>query len=392
MERSLEDSIKNKNYIDSLRSAAKYSKEVIDLVEADIEYGLTVEQVKLYVKKEIKFPQMKLLSQCLRKGADDAFIELLTKYDMNGYQIQVAIEFMEKGISLENIETVIAKGENPLAMRKSFQAMLDKVKEIQAASDVSPEYVKGLVKQIEEAVAKIRFQEERYDELNKKLKIFENSKADAEVHKGLVKKLEDTEAELSNQQDQVNRANATVARLREQLEEKKKEMERMQNRIDTLEDKLLEKAAGVTGKQEAAGTFDTKQEDKKEPVGSQTVFDEKPAADKPYQIPVFYQMPVVDANGRVIQHVQVERTVRKANPGAFTGLLGKLGFMKKSRQDIVKLLASGDLVPAQLVQIKSAIEKGLTESQLVELINNNVSAEKMKEIIDIAVLENSMDY
>lgn len=103
-------------------------------------------------------------------------------------------------------------------------------------------------------------------------------------------------------------------------------------------------------------------------------------------------MPVVDANGRVIQHVQVERTVRKANPGAFTGLLGKLGFMKKSRQDIVKLLASGDLVPAQLVQIKSAIEKGLTEAQLVELINNNVSAEKMKEIIDIAVLENSMDY
>ena len=66
--------------------------------------------------------------------------------------------------------------------------------------------------------------------------------------------------------------------------------------------------------------------------------------------------------------------------------------MKKSRQDIVKLLACGDLVPAQLVQIKSAIEKGLTEAQLVELINNNVSAEKMKEIIDIAVLENSMDY
>ena len=32
----------------------------------------------------------------------------------------------------------------------------------------------------------------------------------------------------------------------------------------------------------------------------------------------------------------------------------------------------------------------LAEGQLVELINNNVSAEKMKEIIGIAVLENSM--
>ena len=73
-------------------------------------------------------------------------------------------------------------------------------------------------------------------------------------------------------------------------------------------------------------------------------------------------------------------------------LISKLGIMKKARQDIVNLLASGDLVPAQLVQIRCAIEKGLTESQLVELINNNVSAEKMKEIIDIAVLENSMDY
>ena len=62
MERSLEDSIKNKTYIDNLRSAAKYSKEVIDLVEADIEYGLTMEQTKLYLKRDIKFPQMKLPS------------------------------------------------------------------------------------------------------------------------------------------------------------------------------------------------------------------------------------------------------------------------------------------------------------------------------------------
>ena len=47
----------------------------------------------------------------------------------------------------------------------------------------------------------------------------------------------------------------------------------------------------------------------------------------------------------------------------------------------MKLVASGDLVPAQLVQIKSAIEKGLMETQLIELITNNISAEKMKEII-----------
>ena len=53
-------------------------------------------------------------------------------------------------------------------------------------------------------------------------------------------------------------------------------------------------------------------------------------------------------------------------------------------------LISGNLVPDQLVQIKIAIERGLTEGQLVELINNNLAPDRMKEIIEIAVLENSI--
>lgn len=388
MERSVEDAIKRNNHITELRDAAKYGPEVVDLVQADMDYGLTVEQTKLYLKRNLKFAQMKMISMCLRKGASDDFVELVTKYNMDGYQIQVAMEFFEKGVTLENIEAVFAKDDTPAIMRKTFETMLEKVKQVRSSSEVAPEYVQGLVKQIEEAVAKIQFQEQRYDELNKKLKFFENAKQDEAVHNGLVKKLGEAEAELSGQQDQLNRANATIARLREQIEEKKKEMEKMQNRIDTLEDKLLERASVATSEKVSVKA----EEEKKEPASTQTFFDEKPIAEKPYQIPVYYQLPVVDASGRVIQRVQVEKTIRKGNQGAFTGLLGKLGIMKKSRQDIVKLLASGDLVPAQLVQIRCAIEKGLTESQLVELINNNVSAEKMKEIIDIAVLENSMDY
>lgn len=229
------------------------------------------------------------------------------------------------------------------------------------------------------------------------------------MHDNLIRKYNDSEAALNSQQEELSRATSTIARLREQIEDKKKEMERMQNRINDLEDKLVNMATSKvsdTVSQQTAGTETTADANiaaKDVPVSKPAINADNTTATQPfgnesplpqgaYQIPVYYQLPVVDANGRVVQHVQVERTIRKGNQGAFTGLLGKLGFMKKSRQDIVKLLASGDLVPAQLVQIRSAIEKGLTESQLVELINNNVSAEKMKEIIDIAVLENSMDY
>lgn len=185
---------------------------------------------------------------------------------------------------------------------------------------------------------------------------------------------------------------STIARLRDNIEHKEKEMERMRDRIESLEDKIM----SVASQQQKA----TETEEKTEPSEAveanddkeiaKTLADTQPVPSPVYNgIPVYYQIPVTDSAGRVIQHLPVERTERKSN-GGIAALFARLSFKKKSRADIVKLVASGDLVPAQLVQIKSAIEKGLTEGQLVELINNNVSAEKMKEIIEIAVLENSM--
>lgn len=391
MERRVLSVSERNGYIKKLTDMG-HSKEVLELVKDDLEFGLVNDEINLYLDKKWDLRQKKVYSMCLRDELSREVIAVIMREGLDGSQMQVALEFYQKGVPIETVASVIDKGENAKHMQKAFEAVMSNLERVKTGSAessvVDREYVQGLVKQIEEAVAKIQFQEQRYDELNKKLKIFENTKQDEAVHNGLVKKLGETEAELSGQQDQLNRANATIARLREQIEEKKKEMEKMQNRIDTLEDKLLERASVATSEKVSVKA----EEEKKEPASTQTFFDEKPIAEKPYQIPVYYQLPVVDASGRVIQRVQVEKTIRKGNQGAFTGLLGKLGIMKKSRQDIVKLLASGDLVPAQLVQIRCAIEKGLTESQLVELINNNVSAEKMKEIIDIAVLENSMDY
>lgn len=72
-------------------------------------------------------------------------------------------------------------------------------------------------------------------------------------------------------------------------------------------------------------------------------------------------------------------------------LVGRIGFEKKSKQDLVKLVAEEKLVAEQLIEIQNAMKKGLTEEQLVTLINNGVSAEQMREIIEIAVLENNME-
>ena len=253
------------------------------------------------------------------------------------------------------------------------------------------EYVKALISQMDEVVAKINHQNERYDALNKKLSEIETSKDDEEVRGRLVKENQDKDALINSQQNELNKASSTIARLRDDIEKKDKEMKRMGDRIESLEDKII--SVATENKNEA--------ESKAEPQESQSVSqaDKKMvdtvAVPQNMQavangIPVYYQIPVVDGTGNVVQRLPIERSVRKSSNSGVASLFARLSFKKRSRADIVRLVATGDLVPAQLVQIKSAIEKGLTESQLVELINNNISAEKMKEIIEIAVLENSM--
>ena len=393
------DNIRRGNILKEIKNANRFEDDVYLLVEEDLTFGLEKDQIDLYLKKNFKLSQMKVLSSYLRKGIDVEFVELVANHpELTGYQVQVALDFFQKGVPIATIESSVGNKSNVAEMKELFQSVLEKAKAARVGAEDAPAYVKEMMEQMAASIEKIQYQEQRYDELNKKLTIFESTKRDEEVRDNLLQKYNDAELLLNSQQNKLNQADSSIARLREQITDKEKEMKRMQTRIDTLEDKLLaradkpEKDTPVVAKKAIA---DSEPEDT-------TVKEEKQAASNitapipemftgSNAIPVYYQMPVVDAQGRMVQRVPVEKIIRKSETGV-AALIGRLGFKKKSRQDIVKLVASGDLVPAQLIQIKTGMERGLTEGQLVELINNNVSAEKMKEIIEIAVLENSMDY
>jgi myosin heavy subunit len=368
-----------------------FSEDTIALVKSDYEYGLKEEEISLYLNKSYDIEQMKILSECLHKDVPKDVIDIIKNTKYSVHQMQVSLEFYEKGVPVQTIKEVMDKGEKPITMRRLYEEVLEQLNNVKKQIPEESEYVKALISQMDEVVAKINHQNERYDALNKKLSEIETSKDDEEVRERLVKENQDKDALINSQQNELNKASSTIARLRDDIEKKDKEMKRMGDRIESLEDKII--SVATENKKEA--------ESKAEPQESQSV----PQADKKMVdtvavpqnmqavangIPVYYQIPVVDGTGNVVQRLPIERSVRKSSNSGVVSLFARLSFKKKSRADIVKLVASGDLVPAQLVQIKSAIEKGLTESQLVELINNNISAEKMKEIIEIAVLENSM--
>ena len=368
-----------------------FSEDTIALVKSDYEYGLTEEEISLYLNKSYDIEQMKILSECLHKDVPKDVIDIIKNTKYSVHQMQVSLEFYEKGVPVQTIKEVMDKGEKPITMRRLYEEVLEQLNNVKKQIPEESEYVKALISQMDEVVAKINHQNERYDALNKKLSEIETSKDDEEVRERLVKENQDKDALINSQQNELNKASSTIARLRDDIEKKDKEMKRMGDRIESLEDKII--SVATENKKEA--------ESKAEPQESQSVSqaDKKivdtVAVPQNMQavangIPVYYQIPVVDGTGNVVQRLPIERSVRKSSNSGVVSLFARLSFKKKSRADIVKLVASGDLVPAQLVQIKSAIEKGLTESQLVELINNNISAEKMKEIIEIAVLENSM--
>ena len=383
--------------------------EVIALVKSDYEDGLTDDEVNLYLDKNYDLNQMKVLSNCLHKGVSEEMMTLLRESKMAGGQMQTALNYYEKGVPVAAIKEVVEKDDTAINMRRMLDVVLENLSKAKEQKPADSEYVKALVAQMEEVVEKINHQNERYDVLNKKLSEIETSKDDEEVRERLVKDNQEKEELINDQQNELNKANGTIARLRDDIERKDKEMKRMSERIESLEDKIMGIAiSNQNQKSEIEDDIRGKAEktEQPEPVAAtkETVTDKRmsdtvvsdtvaipPAAPMMVNgIPVYYQVPVVDAAGNVVQRLSIERTTRKSSNTGMAGLFTRLCFKKKSRADIVKLVASGDLVPAQLVQIKSAIEKGLTENQLVELINNNISAEKMKEIIEIAVLENSL--
>lgn len=380
--------------------------EIIALVKNDYEDGLTEDEVGLYLNKSYDVNQMKVLSSCLHKGVSEEMVTLLRESKMSGGQMQTALNYYEKGVPVAAIKEVVEKDDTAINMRRMLDVVLENLSKAKEQKPDDSEYVKALVAQMEEVVEKINHQNERYDVLNKKLSEIETSKDDEEVRERLVKDNQEKEELINDQQNELNKANGTIARLRDDIERKDKEMKRMSERIESLEDKIVGIAINNQKQNDVSEEGNVEKTEQPEPVADtkEAVTDKRmsdtvvadtiaipPAAPMMANgIPVYYQVPVVDTAGNVVQRLPIERATRKSSNTGMAGLFARLCFKKRSRADIVKLVASGDLVPAQLVQIKSAIEKGLTENQLVELINNNISAEKMKEIIEIAVLENSM--
>lgn len=382
--------------IERLTNKGKYNAEVLKLVRRDLEYGLSVEEVDVYLQRRAPFEVQKKLSDAFHNGCDIDLVTLFADAGLNVPQIETAIGFHKDGASVEIIKAVIDQNLNAHGMKEAYKQMISKMKQIQGASaedveKIDKSYVDSLFEEMRRIISQINYDEKRFDKLNAKIKEISNGKVSDKELEELYQKLADKDAIISNQQDNINQANAALARLRKDSDSRDDEKKKLLEQIEHLHTQLAEKdeeIVALKNKEKEPEETSMDREESKETATPDMIPLKDANGMVVYGIPVHYAIASKPDGAKEAEYSVIERTERK-NSG-LAAMFGKLAFKKKSRQDIVKLVASGNLTPDQLVQIRIGIEKKLTENQLINLINNNVPADQMKEIIEIAVLENSM--
>jgi len=373
-ERTVLSGMDLKAYLGRLKQNPKYTEEILKLIEDDLRFGLTKEETEEYSSGRYDYRQMRVYSKCLRNNYSKEEKAAILKEGLSGEQMAVALEFYEKGVPMETISGVLSSAENTAyTMKRLFSQVLSKAKEAEPTGGQDMAYAKELMGQIREVLEKISWQEKRYDALNEKLKEIGTAGQDAQVQGNLIAQLSEKDRMLEKQQNELNEARVASVKLRGEMEEMRKEM------------KALEEQLKKAKKAEAAAPKEPEKEEKPE---KQTEGSAPGVPESALYPGIEYHAAVVDKDGNIVRFVPVERMERKDRGSAMSAMFSRL-FLKK-KTDIVKLLAEKDLSPEQLVQIRCAIEKGLSEKQLLVLINSKIPAVQMEEIINIAVYENKM--
>lgn len=321
--------------------------KVIELVKEDIKVGLTIGQIDDYMNRPLSYEQRKAISDMYRKNFPASIVGAIGNTKVDANDMRIAMKMYEKGFDTEDILKFLS--DEKVAPRKST---LDKV--VAAADEAEsslnnekeetketkiPDYVDEILSEIRGLIQKISQQEEKYSYFSEKLKEVETLKRDEKLIESLRERIRVLEKEnrelsfqLSNSQDELSKKLSTELKLKNEIEEDKKEISKMQDTINE------------------------------------------------------YMIKVTDSENHK-NDVVIEYTANK------TSVLQRMAnymFKSKSRRTFLKLVVNKELTPEQVTQIRYGLEKRLTEEQLALIINKSLSPEKIKSIVEFAALENEL--
>ena len=373
--------------------------DVLRLAREDLGLGYPKELVALYAESGWQMDRCKKFSSIMRADSDGDLLRMLAEGGFNPYQMQMLANYYGKGVPVAQLRDVGAKNltayDMEQALKRVYQANRETETEKAGESPEGKDLQEKIVSLTEALRQREKELEEQQDANNKQASESAELRIKAEKLEKRVGELEweksgyDSEKRsILEERDRFYRQNQTLMKEKEQLiadiEEVQKEKDGMEQRLKEIESKAL---AETPGPQAAAA----RQTATQPPIpGAQDMAAIRQGAEFPDNSPEDfsghdYLAAIRGRNGE--RHlVPVERTVRR-KPDGLKAFAEKL--FGRGRQDsgLIKQLTGKGLNPAQMEQVRMAVQAGLTEKEVNDLIDSGFSAEEMAQAVEIVVAE-----
>lgn len=369
-------------YMTELKGRGNVNNDVLKLVKRDLEYGYSREMVETYIGTGWGIERMRELSEIIGKTSDKEFISFIKENQFSARQMRTLLEFHLKNISVEDMIEVTGKGMSEFAVKKMLGELAKAQEQVEDAKEKLGQEVwedeksKEIMEKISEMVSGIGDNKDFLEKVLTKLEQLDAIKKNGDdVKESFSHTIETQEKLISEQQTSLNqqakelaRKNTSIENLTAELDAARKEAKEAGKERNEMERKLEElQKENEALKQEADRKEDVKTEEHQR------------------RMPDSYEAKVTSANG-IPQTIQVERMTRRS-PDGLLALAGKKLFKGKNRLNLIVHLKNANLNTGQMQQVKAAIEAGLTDEEVVDIINSGFSAEEMAQAIEIVLAE-----
>lgn len=375
--------------------------DVLRIAKEDLELGYPKELVALYAESGWQVDRCKKFSSIMRADSDGELLQMLADGGFNPYQMQMLANYYGKGVPVAQLRDVGAKNLTAYDMEQTLKRVYQANREAETKHvEESPED-KGLQEKVTFLTEELRQREKELGEQqeinNKQASESAELRIKAEELEKQVKGLEQEKAgydsekrSILEERDRFYRQNETLMKEKEQLiadlEEVQKEKDGMEQRLKEMESKAL----AETVEPQVAGIQAAKPQHAKQPPISGghgitanrqgTGISDNNLKDSAGND---YLAAVRGRNGE--RHlIPVERTARR-KPDRLKSFAEKI--MGRQSSGLIKQLTGKGLNPAQMEQVRMAVQAGLTEKEVNDLIDSGFSAEEMAQAVEIVVAE-----
>lgn len=394
---------------EKLENDLKYIKDYAGFVDgdremalADLKEGLEAEHIAKYCGKNVKQEAKPICSIVYRYYRDHSKLDKYLEKRASAEKLKLAFNYNEQGIPLDFIDEHFKDDDKFFrlaAIWNQYSAMQNaKKKEEQSVENSNP--VTETVKANQNAASKKNKKRNR-NHTSEAVEVPKEPEARSTViNNGFTFEQMKELALLMNKPSEEKESQRVPDDTEQRMARFEKKMESMMESFMNQAMTMIVGTAAVK-KNEEISERPAKEEVQKETNDKSSVVTENVTKNEVKESSNIQEVKMPrnadgyiascsDKRGGSLYSFPVE--IEKRKTSGIGGLVSSLCFKKRYQRSLVSMAIAGQLDKNQLHHIATAIKSGLSENQLCDLIESRAPAERMPELIEIAVLEKRMGY